>query len=124
MILTKYIMLMMLGRYNKISFFDISFEVDLCSIVFTLFLKIGSVRSIREKRLVIAFLYPDEKKAFLPCYRNIRASQLTLVIENLPANAGDLRDVGLIPRLERSPGGGHGKLLQYLYLENPMDRRA
>ena len=70
--------------------------------IFTLFLKIGSLRVIREKGLVIAILYPDEKKAFLPYYRNIRASQLTLVIENLPANVGDLRDVGSIPRLERS----------------------
>ena len=33
-------------------------------------------------------------------------------------NAGDL---GLIPGLGRSPGGGHGNLLQYSYLENPMD---
>ena len=34
----------------------------------------------------------------------------------------DIRDVGLIPRLGRSPGGGHGNLLQYSCLENPMDR--
>ena len=36
-------------------------------------------------------------------------------------NAGDL---GLIPGLERSPGGGHGNSLQYSCLENPMDRGA
>ena len=41
-----------------------------------------------------------------------------------PANAGDLRDVGLIPGLGRSPGGGHGNPLQYSCLENPMDRGA
>ena len=39
-------------------------------------------------------------------------------------NAGDIRDAGWIPGLGRSPGGGHGKPLQYSCLENPMDRRA
>ena len=48
---------------------------------------------------------------------------MTLVVKNLPANA-DVRDVGLIPGLERSPGGGHGNPLQCSCLENPMDRRA
>ena len=38
--------------------------------------------------------------------------------------AGDVRDTGLIPGLGRSPGGGHGNLLQYSCLENPMDRGA
>ena len=42
---------------------------------------------------------------------------------NHPANAGDIRDVGLIPRLGRSPGVGNGNPLQYTCLENPMDRR-
>ena len=42
----------------------------------------------------------------------------------LPTNAGDARDMGSIPRLGRSPGGGHGKPLQYSHLENPTDRRA
>ena len=51
-----------------------------------------------------------------------RASQVALVLKNLPANAGDLRDVGLIPGLEDSPGGGHGNPLPYYCLENPMDR--
>ena len=44
------------------------------------------------------------------------------MIKNLPANAGDVRDSGLIPGPGRSPGGGHGNLLQYSCLENPMDR--
>ena len=39
-----------------------------------------------------------------------------------PANAGDIRDAGLIPGSGRSPGGGPGNLLQYSCLENPMDR--
>ena len=52
------------------------------------------------------------------------ASQVELVVKNLPANAGDVRDTGLIPGLGRSPGGGHGNPLQYSCLENPMDRWA
>ena len=39
-------------------------------------------------------------------------------------NAGDIRDVGSIPALGRSLGGGHGNPLQYSCLENPMDRGA
>ena len=39
-------------------------------------------------------------------------------------NAGDAEDVGSIPGLGRSPGGGHGSALQYSHLENPMDRGA
>ena len=47
----------------------------------------------------------------------IRASQVALVVKNVPANAGDIRS-------GRSPGGGHGNPLQYSRLENPMDRGA
>ena len=41
---------------------------------------------------------------------------------NPPANAGDVRDMGLIPGSGRSGGSGHGNPLQYSCLENPMDR--
>ena len=44
------------------------------------------------------------------------------MVKNPLANAGDIRDTGLIPGLGRSPGGGHGNPLQYSCLENPMDR--
>ena len=44
------------------------------------------------------------------------------MVKNLPANAGDLRDIGFIPGLGRSPGGGHGNPLQYSCLENPIYR--
>ena len=54
----------------------------------------------------------------------MRASQVVLVVKNWPANAGDIKDVGLIPGSGRSPGEGHGNPLQYSYLENPMDRGA
>jgi len=47
---------------------------------------------------------------------------VALVVKNLPANAGDIRDRSSIPRSGRSPGGEHGNLLQYSCLENPMDR--
>ena len=50
------------------------------------------------------------------------ASQVVLVVKNLPAKAGDVRDAGLIPGLGRSPGREHGKPLQYFCWENPMDR--
>ena len=52
------------------------------------------------------------------------ASQVVLVVKNLPANAGDERDVGLIPGLGRSPGVGNGNPLQYSCLENPIGREA
>ena len=44
------------------------------------------------------------------------------MVKNLPASVGDLRDTGLIPRLGRSSGGGHGNPPQCSRLENPMDR--
>ena len=40
-----------------------------------------------------------------------RASQVALVVKNPPANAGDIRDMSLIPGLGRCPGGGHGNPL-------------
>ena len=54
----------------------------------------------------------------------IWASQVALVVKNLPANAGDVRDLGLAPGLGRSPGGEHCNPLQYSCLENHMDRGA
>ena len=52
------------------------------------------------------------------------ASQVKLVVKNLPANAGDIRDADSIPGSGRSPRGGNSNLLQYSCLENPMDRVA
>ena len=48
---------------------------------------------------------------------------MALVIKNLSANAGDMRDVGSIPGLSRSPGRGHGNPLQCSCLENPHGQR-
>ena len=46
------------------------------------------------------------------------------MVKNSPANAGDARDVGLIPGSGRSPGGGNGNSLKYSCLENSMNREA
>ena len=46
------------------------------------------------------------------------------MVKNSPANGGDIRDAGLIPRLGRSLGGGHGNPLQYSCLENPHGQRS
>ena len=50
--------------------------------------------------------------------------QVVLVVKNLPANEGDIRDMGSIPGSGRSPGGGHGNPLQYSCLENSIDKGA
>ena len=49
---------------------------------------------------------------------------MVLVVENPLANAGDIRDVVLVPGLGRSSGGGNGNPLQYSWLGNHMDRGA
>jgi len=47
---------------------------------------------------------------------------VALLVKNMPAGAGDIRDVGLIPGSRRSLREGHGNPLQYSCLEHPMDR--
>ena len=54
-------------------------------------------------------------------YRNL--TQVALVVKNLPANVGDLRDADWIPDSGRSPGGGHGNPLQYYFLDNSHGQR-
>ena len=49
---------------------------------------------------------------------------MALVVKNLPANAGDIRDIDSIPGSGRSPGGGNGYPLQYCCQENFMGRGA
>ena len=49
---------------------------------------------------------------------------VVLVVKNLPANAGDTRDVDSVPGSGRSPGRGHGNPCQYSCLGNPIDREA
>ena len=56
--------------------------------------------------------------------RSIRVSQVMLMVKNLPATAGDVRDAVSIPGSGRFSGGGHGNPPQCSCLENPMDRGA
>ena len=53
-----------------------------------------------------------------------KASQVALVLKNLPASARDVRNLGSIPGLGRYPGEGNSNLHRYSYLKNPMDRGA
>ena len=46
------------------------------------------------------------------------------MVKNPLVKVGDIRDLGSIPGLGRSPGRGQGNPLQYSCLENPMDRGA
>ena len=46
------------------------------------------------------------------------------MVNNPPANAGDIRDYGLIPVSGRSPGGGNGNPFQFSCLDNSLDRGA
>ena len=49
---------------------------------------------------------------------------MVLVVKNLPANVGDVKDASLVPGSGKFSRGGHGRLLQYSCLENPLDRGA
>ena len=62
--------------------------------------------------------------AFGECQDAFGASQVALVVEKLPPDAGNIRDADLIPGSGRCPGGGHGHPLWYSSLENPTDRGA
>ena len=61
---------------------------------------------------------------YVQAHANTRASQVMLVVKNLPANAGDIRDVTLIPGSGRYSGGGHGNPSQYSCLENLHGQRS
>ena len=54
----------------------------------------------------------------------LRFSQVALEVKNPPANAGDIRDVGSVPGLGRSPGEGNGNPLQYSCPDHPTDSGA
>ena len=73
---------------------------------------------------ILKNIFPNSLILYAGCSLCFQSSQIALVIKNAPVNAEDVRDVGSIPGLGRSPGGGHGSPLQYSCLENPMDRGA
>ena len=60
--------------------------------------------------------------SFGSLYEEVWASQVALVLKNVTANAGDIRDVGLMPGSGRLPREGNGNPLQYSCLENSMER--
>ena len=104
------------------------------------FIKMGVTPSTVEKVFFLwggssvkPYYYPYLPMCYLVFRKNLQlvwgqrvfgASQLALVVKNLPVSAGDLRDAGLIPGSGRSPGGGHGNPLQCPCLENLIDRGA
>ena len=57
--------------------------------------------------------YSSPDKPSIPDYMLMGATQVVLAIKNLPANEGDIRDLGSSPGSGRSPGGGNGNPLQY-----------
>ena len=68
------------------------------------------------------FYYNDSLNCLKAIYKSIQGFPHDTVVKNLPANAGDRRDAGLIPGLGRFPGVENGTLLLYYGLENSMDR--
>ena len=77
-----------------------------------------------QKKTNLLSIPIDFHECYITVKVKIEASQVALVERNLPANAGDTREAGSIPGLERSPGVGNGNPLQYSCLEHPMDRGA
>ena len=77
---------------------------------------------------VLQFVLPqfgvDDSGSFAFLYIAERASRMVLVVKNLPASAGDVRDVVLIPGSGKYAGRGQGNQLQYSCLEKAMDRGA
>ena len=73
----------------------------------------------------VEFHLTQVKRSFSIMYNCLYAApKVSLVVKNLPASAGDVRDMGSIPVLGRFPGGEHGNPLQSSCLENPTDRGA
>ena len=73
----------------------------------------------------VEFHLTQVKRSFSIMYNCLYAApKVSLVVKNLPASAGDVRDMGSIPVSGRFPGGEHGNPLQYSGLENSTDRGA
>ena len=72
----------------------------------------------------ILFFCFDESFSGLYLSGYYELAQVALVVKNLPANAGDVRDTGSTHGSGRSSGGEHGNPLQYSCLENPPEQRS
>ena len=97
--------------------------------LFSLFVKNSTMYWLKTMELIPKQLFSwGTFKTYLQLWvtdaKISKYSQMVLVVKNPPANAGDARDMGLIPGLRQSPGVGNGNPLQYSCLENPMDREA
>ena len=79
---------------------------------------LGNIPSVEQLFKLFVLL------SFSSSFQHTRASLVALVVKNLPANAGDLRDSNLIPGSGRCPGGGHGNPHQYSCPENPHGQRS
>ena len=88
----------------------------------------GSRKTIQAspdpKRSPLRYCSSSAQWSWISCSSKLQISHVALVVKNLPANVGDLRDSSSIPGSGRSPGGGRGNPLQCSCLENPMDRGA
>ena len=87
----------------------------------------GDAPAWRHTRWTCACLYPAcalTRSVVSDSWPPHHYSPRALAVKHPPPNAGDVRDVGLIPGSGRSPGGGQGDPLQYPCLEHPMDRGA
>ena len=85
--------------------------------------KIAKVQFPEEMLFITVFF--TLLKSYWECFTNrICGSQVALVVKNPPANARGLRAASSVSGLGTSSGGGHGNLLYYSYLENPMDSGA
>ena len=69
---------------------------------------------VRVSLLIMVFSEYISSSGIIGSYNSSRASHMVLVVKSLPANAGDVRDVGLIPGSGRFPGEGHGNPLSIL----------
>ena len=63
---------------------------------------------------IICMMFIHPYLFFIHAMMFIRVSQVALVVKNLPANAGDIRDADSVPGSERSPGEGHGNTTVFL----------
>ena len=93
----------------------------LCTCVSNFFNQVFGWRWVSQGLETLSNLPWGEFIWYLWC---LKSSQVALVVENPPANAGDVRDTGSILGSGRSPGGGYGNPVQCSCLENPMDRGA
>ena len=115
-------------------------EISLCKIarnteaqnVMTFVVQTLGYSVVREKKNRNSALKKVELSSHENTWENLkcillserRASLLAQRVKNPLASEGDRRDMGSVPGSGRSPGGGHGNLLKYACLENPMNRGA